>query len=48
MDFLIESIKKIDKNERKKFKEFLKLNLVPSFFNLFKEIAIFYLKKLKS
>ena len=48
MDFLMESIKKIDKNKRKKFKEFLKLNVVPSFFNLFKEIAIFYLKKLKS
>ncbi len=48
MDFLMESIKKIDKNKRKKFKEFLKLNVVPSFFNLFKEIAIFYLKKLKT
>ena len=41
LDFLMESIKKIDSSERKEYKNFTKLNLVPSFYKLIKEIISF-------
>lgn len=41
LDFLIQSIKKIDSPERKEYKNFTKLNLVPSFYKLIKEIISF-------
>ena len=43
LDFLDESINKIKKGKRKKYNNFEKLNLVPSFFKLFKEILKYYL-----
>lgn len=47
LDFLIDSIKKINNHEYKEYKEFTKLNLVPSFYKLITGIFIFYLRKLK-
>ena len=47
LDFLMESIKKINTAEKKEYKQFEKLNVVPSFYRLAKEIALFYLKKNK-
>tara|TARA_X000001036_G_C20565804_1_gene760508 strand:- start:45 stop:725 length:681 start_codon:yes stop_codon:yes gene_type:complete len=47
-DFLIESIDKIYKENNKEYKEFNKLYLIPSFFKLFKDIATFFLKKIKT
>ena len=48
LDFLIESIKKIDRTFTKEYKKFDKLNLVPSFPRLFKDIAVFLLQKNRS
>ncbi len=45
LDFLMESIKKIDSSERKEYKNFTKLNLVPSFYKLIKEIISFLKRK---
>ena len=45
LDFLMESIKKINTAEQKEYKQFEKLNVVPSFYRLAKEIVLFYLKK---
>ena len=46
LDFLMQSIKKIDSLERKEYKNFTKLNLVPSFYKLIKEIIFFFYKKI--
>ena len=43
LDFLNESINKINNSQRKKYDNFEKLNLVPSFFILFKEIFKYFL-----
>ena len=43
----MESIKKINTAEKKEYKQFEKLNVVPSFYRLANEIALFYLKKNK-
>ena len=45
LDFLMQSIKKIDSLERKEYKNFTKLNLVPSFYKLIKEIIFFFIKR---
>jgi len=45
MDFLIESIDKIKNGQRKNYKNFEKLNLVPSFLQMIKEIFQFFFKK---
>ena len=42
----MQSIKKIDSSERKEYKNFTKLNLVPSFYKLIKEIISFLKKNL--
>ena len=46
LDFLMESIKRLIPL-KKEYKQFEKLNVVPSFYRLAKEIALFYLKKNK-
>ena len=42
LDFLNESISKINSNKRKNYEHFEKLNVVPSFFQLFKEIFKYF------
>ena len=46
LDFLSKSINKIKKGKRKKYNNFDKLNLVPSFYNLIKEITIYFKNKI--
>ena len=47
LDFLMESIKKINTSEKKEYKQFEKLNVVPSYYRLFKEIIKFYFYRKK-
>ena len=45
LDFLMESIKKINTAGEKEYKKFEKLNVVPSYYRLFKEVIKFYFFK---
>ncbi len=47
MDFLCKSIDKIENGQRKNYKNFEKLNLVPSFIKLFREIFQFFTQNKK-
>ena len=47
LDFLMDSINKINNQKFDEYKEFTKLNLVPSFYKLICGIFIFYLRKFK-
>ena len=44
IDFLIESIDLIEKNDEKEYQNYEKLNLVPSFFNLIKKIIFYFFR----
>ena len=46
LEFLNESIKKLETPNKKEYKNFEKLNLVPSFFNLIFNLIKFYTKKI--
>ena len=48
MDFLCKSIDKIENGQRKNYKNFEKLNLVPSFIKLFREIFQFFTQNKKN
>ena len=44
LDFLVESINLLEKNEGKEYKNYEKLNVVPSFFNLIKKITFYFFR----